>query len=173
MPSPTRIFVSCIEASADLYAAKILEQIPDLKQKYQLFGFGGKYLQRLGMTVESDLTIHSTIGFLEPLFKLPLLIKKLNLAKKLLREKKPKDLLVVDGQGFHLPLIAYAKKLGIRVIYLIAPQVWQWGDTRAAHKFIENIDLLLDIFHAVLSKNPCPRPLDWPSTVRHCADTFE
>jgi lipid-A-disaccharide synthase len=146
MPSSTRIFISCIEASADLYAAKILEQIPDLKKKYQLFGFGGKYLQRLGMTMEGDLTIHSTIGFLEPLFKLPLLIKKLNLAKKLLREKKPKVLMVVDGQGFHLPLIAYAKKLGIRVIYLIAPQVWQWGDTRAAHKFIENIDLLLDIF---------------------------
>lgn len=144
--APIRVFISCIEASADLYAAKILEQIPDYKKKYQIRGFGGTQLERLGVTLVSDFTIHSTIGFLEPLFKLPLLIKKLNLAKKLLRENPPQVLWVVDGQGFHLPLIAYAKKLGIRVVYLIAPQVWQWGDTRAAHQFIENIDLLLDIF---------------------------
>lgn len=142
-----RIFISCIEASADLFCAHIIKKIPSYAENYHFYGFGGKYLKQCGAEIISDFTVKSTMGFLEPLFQLFFFLKKLNLAKQTLAQNPPEALWVVDGQGFHLPLIKFAKeKLKIPVIYLIAPQTWQWGKTKQAHKFIKHIDLIIDIY---------------------------
>jgi len=138
------LFVSCIEASADLYTAALLRH-PYFK-KLELVGLGGKKLKQLGLKMIDDMTVESTIGFLEPLFKLPYFLKRLRLVKKALKESNAEALLVTDGQGFHLPLIQYAQELRIPVIYFISPQEWQWGSKAAGQKVVKLCDLMIDIY---------------------------
>ncbi len=138
------LFISCIEASADLYTAALLDH-PYFK-KFDLVGLAGKKLKKLGMQTIDDMTSESTIGFLEPLLKLPYFLKRLSLIKKALKESNAEGLLVTDGQGFHLPLIQYAQELRIPVIYFISPQEWQWGKKEAGQKIVSLCDLMIDIY---------------------------
>jgi lipid-A-disaccharide synthase len=138
------LFVSCVEASADLYTAALLAH-PYFK-KFELVGLGGKKLIQSGLRLIDDMTAESTIGFLEPLLKLPYFLKRLRLVKKALKESNAEALLVTDGQGFHLPLIQYAQELRIPVIYFISPQEWQWGSKAAGQKIVKLCDLMIDIY---------------------------
>jgi len=138
------LFVSCIEASADLYTAALLEH-PYFKN-FELVGLGGKKLKSIRLKAIDDMTTESTIGFLEPLLKLPYFLKRLSLAKNALKKSGATALLVTDGQGFHLPLIEYAQELRIPVIYFISPQEWQWGKKEAGQKIVQFCDLMIDIY---------------------------
>jgi len=142
-----KLFISAIEASADLYGAKLLEQIPNLRDKFELVGFGSTHLKNIGMDLIDDLSVQSSIGFLESLFKGSYFLKKLKKAKDYLKNNPPQALLVIDGQGFHMPLITFAKQtLKIPVIYFISPQEWQWGKEKRGKKVVQNTDLILDIY---------------------------
>lgn len=140
-----RIFISCIEASADRYAAAILKKIQHKKYEWQ--GYGGPELKKI-LPQLKDISLSSSIGFWEPIKKMGFWLREFKLAQKTLEGFNPDFVWVTDAEGFHLPLIAAAKKLNaaVKVIYLIAPQVWQWGKEKEAHKFIGRIDLVLDIF---------------------------
>jgi len=60
--------------------------------------------------------------------------------------KKPDAIIAIDAQGFHLPLLKTAKKLGIKTVYYIAPQEWQWGSEKGGRKVVDVVDHLLAIF---------------------------
>ncbi len=58
---------------------------------------------------------------------------------------QPEIFIAVAYPGINLILCRYAKKLGIRVIYLLPPQIWAWGTFRKY--FIKKwTDLIISIF---------------------------
>jgi lipid-A-disaccharide synthase len=54
----------------------------------------------------------------------------LNTVKKYIRKKRPALVILVDFPGFNLRIARFAKKLGIPIIYFIAPQIWAWRKKR-------------------------------------------
>jgi lipid-A-disaccharide synthase len=57
---------------------------------------------------------------------------------------KPDVLICVDYPGFNLRIAKWAKKIQLKVIYFIAPQVWAWKENRVP-AMRESIDRLLCI----------------------------
>src|SRR5207237_2265461 len=68
--------------------------------------------------------------------------------RKLLREirrKRPDAAILTDSPDFHLRLARELKRMGVPVVYLIAPQAWAWRKRRIP-MMRSTIDRLLCIF---------------------------
>ncbi|GBR74031.1 lipid-A-disaccharide synthase [Candidatus Termititenax aidoneus] len=142
-----KIFISAIETSGDLHAARLAAALQkQAREKIKFSGFGSEALRKTGMEILADLTSRSTVGLLEPLRHLPAYFRALGQLKKYLRSAKPDLFLCVDGQGFNLPAARYAKSLGIPVVYYISPQEWLWGTPAAGKKVTAVCDLIISIF---------------------------
>jgi len=64
----------------------------------------------------------------------------------MMKTEKPDLVLAIDGQGFNMPFIKKAKKLGFKTAYFISPQEWQWGSDKGGKKVVKTTDLILSIF---------------------------
>jgi len=143
---PFKLMLSAAEVSADVHGAVLAEELKKLDKDIVLFGMGGERMAAAGVNVKLDITDKSTVGFVEPLKHLPTYFKALRTLVRLLKKEKPDALVVIDAQGFHMPLAKKAKKLGIKTIYYIAPQEWLWGTEKGVKKVVETIDLLIAAF---------------------------
>ena len=120
-----RVFISVGEISADTYAAELIKKLPEV----EWIGIAGPKMREAGCFAIETIENMSVVGITE-------VIPKYFYLKKVLKKsvdtlKNNVDLLiVVDYPGFNLKLLKEAKKLGIKTIYFIAPQVWAWGEKR-------------------------------------------
>ena len=85
--------------------------------------------------------------------------------------EKPDVAILTDAPDFHLRLAKKLKKLGIPIVYLIAPQAWAWRSGRV-RTMRATIDRLLCIFpfEAGILRDPRrPDHLSGPSAGPHRA----
>jgi len=141
-----KILISAIETSGDMHAANLVKEIQKITPDISFYGFGSEQLAAAGVDIRRDISDKSSIGIIEPLKHLFSFLKDLSYLKKLLKDERPDAFLCIDGQGFHVPAAAYAKKLGIPVIYYIAPQEWLWGTEKGGRKVAAVCDLIVGIF---------------------------
>lgn len=132
------------EASGDAHAAALVQAIHELREDITFSGLGGPQMKAAGVQIDEDLTRFAVVGFVEVLkhykeFKWSF---KLFLAK--VSERKPAAVILVDYPGFNLRLAKALKKMGIKVIYYISPQVWAWKENRvrAIKKDVERMLVL-------------------------------
>lgn len=135
-----KIFISVGEVSADNYAAELIKRIPEV----EWVGITGPKMRQTGCKSIDTIEHMAVVGITEVIPKYFQLKKTF---KKSVEElKKDTDLLiVVDYPGFNLKLLKEAKKLGIKTVYFIAPQVWAWGEGRIK-KIVEYTDILIAIW---------------------------
>ena len=74
---------------------------------------------------------HGVMGFVEVIRKLPSIFKLRSDFGKLMDERKPDCLLIVDYPGFNMKLAQLAHDKGIPVVSYIAPSAWAWNKGRA------------------------------------------
>lgn len=70
------------------------------------------------------------MGFTEILTKLPAFYGLMQNLRKVMQRERPQLVIAIDFPGFNLRLCKEAKRLGIPVLYYIAPQIWAWGRNR-------------------------------------------
>jgi lipid-A-disaccharide synthase len=134
--------MSAAEVSADLLASSLARELKGC----DLFGMGGEKMRSAGVDIRIDITEKSSIGIVEAIKYLPFQLSTLRAMKNMILSEKPDALILVDAQGFNMPLAAFAKKQGIRTIYYIAPQEWLWGTKKGIRKVAGAIDLIISIF---------------------------
>jgi len=134
--------MSAAEVSADHLAGYLARELKDCS----LFGMGGENMRAAGVDIRIDITEKSSVGIIEALKHIPSHLSTLNSLKRMMKEEKPDALILVDAQGFNMPLASYAKSLGIKTIYFIAPQEWLWGTKKGVKKVAKTIDLIVSIF---------------------------
>lgn len=139
MKKDKRIMIIAGEASGDMHGAKLTrslkKQIPNLK----IFGIGGKAMGSEGVDILVDAEQLSVVGITEVLSKLPVIRMAIKAARLGLKRLKPDLLILIDFPDFNLHMASIAKKLGIRVLYYISPQIWAWRQGRV-HKIRRIID---------------------------------
>lgn len=70
------------------------------------------------------------MGFLEVAKNFRTILGNIKFCKEDIRSSRPDVLILVDYPGFNLRIAEYAKKLGIKVVYYISPQLWAWKEGR-------------------------------------------
>ncbi len=141
----TRILISAGEASGDIHAAAVTAALKKIDPSIEVFGMGGDALRAAGGEVLFDIKDHGVMGFIEVLRKLPDLFKLRSDFGKVMDERKPDCLVVVDYPGFNMKLAKMAHDKGIPVVSYIAPSAWAWNKGRAK-KVAKIVDKVACIF---------------------------
>lgn len=146
MPNVNRIVIVAGEESGDHHAADLVRQLKTVYPNLEVSGIGGKHLKAAGAHLISDLARYAVTGLTEIIPFLRIFHKALQDIKLHLSAKKPDLLILVDYPAFNLRLAKYAKKkLGLKIIYYISPQIWAWKGKRI-HLIKECVDRMAVIF---------------------------
>lgn len=134
------------EASGDAHAAALVEKLRETAPgvSFEFFGLTGEKMRACGVetvVAADDLAI---IGVLEVGRALPRFLRVFQTLKQAARERKPDAVIFVDFPEFNLRLAKSLKKLGLKTVYYVSPQLWAWRSYRVG-TIRRNVDLLLAI----------------------------
>ncbi len=138
------ILIAAAEASADLHAARALEELRRLRPALRAFGLGGPRLRAAGLEALYDAEELSVMGIGEVLPKIPRILAILQGLSRAAAERGPRAALLVDSPDFNLRLAVRLKRLGVRVVYYVSPMIWAWRRGRA-RKIARAVDRMLCI----------------------------
>ena len=102
-------------------------------------------MQKSGVRPVVDSRSLSVVGLVEVVRHIPRIYGEYRKLLRSAREERPEVAILTDSPDFHLRLARQLNKLGIPVIYLVAPQVWAWRKGRLPG-MRRTIDRLLCIF---------------------------
>ena len=114
------------EASADLHGANLAHAMKRFCPEAVLCGIGGDLMAEAGVKCfvsAADLAVVGLTGIFQ---KFNTHAKAANILKAILKTHRPDLLILIDYPGFNLYMARVAKRLKIRVLYYISPQVWAW-----------------------------------------------
>lgn len=119
------------EASGDMHAARVIEELKKLNPELEFIGMGGQRMAEAGVELVYDPTKLSTIGFVEAVKHLRLMYRILDKLEQVMKEEEPAVILLVDYSGFNMKVAKVAQRCGIPAVNYFAPSAWVWGQWRA------------------------------------------
>jgi lipid-A-disaccharide synthase len=128
--APKRILVSAGEASGDLYAALVVEELRAAFPDARFFGCTGPRLRAAGVETVVDAASLAVVGLLEVVVHLPRIYGEFRKLMRAAAEQRPDVAILTDSPDFHLRAARRLHAAGIPVIYLVAPQAWAWRKGR-------------------------------------------
>jgi lipid-A-disaccharide synthase len=138
------------EASGDLHGSELIRELSKLDPQLELFGFGGDRLAAQGMRVIHHARELGIVGLFNVLRHLPMFRKVFAELVEEIRRERPDAVLLIDYPDFNLRLARECRKMGVKVLYYISPQVWAWRRGRI-REIAKNVDHMIVIFPFELS----------------------
>lgn len=153
-----KILISAGEASGDIHAAAVTAALKKIDSTTEVFGMGGDELRAAGGEVLFDIKDHGVMGFVEVIKKLPDLFKLRSDFARVMDERKPDCLVVVDYPGFNMKLAKLAHDKGIPVVSYIAPSAWAWNKGRAKNvaKIVDKVACIFPFEYDVYKEAGAP-----------------
>jgi lipid-A-disaccharide synthase len=118
------------EASGDQHAAHMFSEMKKLRPGIRGIGMGGVKMAGAGIDVRYDSSQIAVIGLVEVVKHYAEIRRALKLMQSLLAAERPDLLVCVDYKEFNFKLATYAKRIGIKVLFYVSPQVWAWRPGR-------------------------------------------
>ena len=144
-PRGLRIGILAGEASGDILGSRVLaalrQQFPDLTVE----GIGGPLMEAQGLTSMYPMERLSVMGLVEPLKRLPELLRIRGALYRHFRDNPPDVFLGIDSPDFNLHLEQKLRAQGIRTAHLVSPTIWAWRAGRI-RKIKRSVDLMLCLF---------------------------
>jgi lipid-A-disaccharide synthase len=139
------ILISAGEASGDYYAAELLKHLRPRLPEATFFGCAGEKLRAQGVDPVIRTEDLAVVGLVEVIEHLPRIWKRFQTLIAAAKKRRPTLAILTDSPDFHFRVAAKLKKLGVPIVYLVAPQVWAWrkGRVKTMRRII---DRLLCIF---------------------------
>lgn len=125
-----KILVSAGEASGDLYASLVVNELRRLHPDMDFFGCTGPRLRAAGVRTIVDAASLAVVGLVEVIGHIPRIYGEY---KKLLAAadaERPDLAILTDSPDFHLRVAGKLHRKGVPVVYLVAPQAWAWRKGR-------------------------------------------
>jgi lipid-A-disaccharide synthase len=139
------VLISAGDASGELHAAALAEELRRRTPGIRLFGLGGPAMEKAGVELVVPQHELAVGGLVEVLVDLPRIVSAWRRMTRALVESRPDLVILVDSPDFNLPFAKRAKRLGIPVLYYVSPQVWAWRRGRV-RKIAARVDRLAVIF---------------------------
>ena len=140
-----RIGILAGEASGDILGSRVLAalktQYPDLRVE----GIGGPLMEAQGLCSMFPMDRLSVMGFVEPLKRLPELLRIRRAVFEHFRDNPPDLFLGIDSPDFNLRLERKLRESGVTTAHLVSPSVWAWRQGRI-NKIKRSVDMMLCLF---------------------------
>lgn len=133
------------EASGDLLGAALIEQLKKFYPHLTFEGVLGPRLKALGGYAIYDAERLAVMGFIEPLKRLPELLRMRRHLIQHFTENPPDVFIGIDAPDFNLGIERKLKKRGVNTVHYVSPSVWAWRQGRIK-KIKQAVDLMLVLF---------------------------
>ncbi len=133
------------EPSGDQHAASLVAALKQRDPSLTFFGMGGEKLLAQGLEPVHHIRELSVMGLVEVLPKLPHIFTMLRSLEAQAARRRPACAVLVDVPDFNFRLARRLKRLGIPVIWYVAPTVWAWreGRTRLLEALVDRLLCIL------------------------------
>jgi lipid-A-disaccharide synthase len=128
-----------------MYAAGLVDALRRRRPDLEFFGCAGPRMQKANVRPVVDAHSLAVVGLVEVVTHIPRIYGEYRKLLNAARAERPEVAILTDSPDFHLRVARRLKKLGIPVLYLVAPQVWAWRKGRLP-LMRRTIDRLLCIF---------------------------
>ena len=133
------------EASGDMHGAHLMKAIKEVDPEADFRFWGGDLMKEQGGTLVKHYKDHAVMGFVAVIQNLGTIRKNFRICREDMQKYQPDAAIFIDYSGFNLRMAKFAKTIGLRTFYYVAPQVWAWRKHR-----IKSIKKYLDRVFAIL-----------------------
>jgi len=125
-----RIFISVAEPSADAHCAGLITAMRKTGyDNIEFVGVGGPKMAEAGCQL-LQITIGKAVMMYKAFRHIGHYYKLIKRTTSYLKTNKVDLVIVCDSPGFNFHIAKAAKKLGIRTLFYVAPQLWAWAPWR-------------------------------------------
>jgi len=145
---PVHIFITAGDPSGDAHAARLMAEIRKHIPTVVFEGFGGPEMELQGLRSLAHIRDLAVTGFWEVAKRYRFFRSLLNRCDDAIARTRPVAFIPVDYPGFNMRLAARVRartSQRVPVLWYIAPQLWAWGERRAA-KLAAAVDRLFVVF---------------------------
>lgn len=128
--SNKRVFIIAGEASSDLHAADLIDEVRKKDSSVYFLGIGGKEMRVRGAEILLDASQVAISGIFELFPYLYKIYRVLRMVRRQLIEQPPDLIILIDFPTFNLKVAKIAKALKIKILYYISPKIWAWRPKR-------------------------------------------
>jgi len=143
--SRVSVVICAGETSGDRLAAGLVRAALQKRSDLCFTGMGGPRMREVGVTTLIDVKDLAVVGIWEAIQQYPRLRRLLHRMQTHIELLRPRLLILVDYVEFNLRLAAFAKRLGIPVLFYVSPQIWAWRPQRV-HRIKRSIDAMAVLF---------------------------
>ena len=142
-----KIYIIAGEPSGDLLASRLMRSMISKCPDTEFFGIGGETMEREGLKSLFDISELAVMGIWEVIPSIPRILKRIKQTVADIERVKPDIVITVDSWSFSARIhkALRKKKLNIKQVHYVAPQVWAWKKKRARTMY-KYIDHLLTLF---------------------------
>lgn len=133
------------ETSGDNLGAALTRQLLATEPNIKFLGVGGPAMTAEGFTSSYDMEILSVNGFVDPILRLPSLIRLLFSLRDDILDSGADCFVGIDSNFFNLLLAGMLKKRGVKTVQYVSPTVWAWRSGRVK-KIARSVDLMMTLY---------------------------
>ncbi|WP_444911252.1 lipid-A-disaccharide synthase [Microbulbifer sp. PAAF003] len=141
---PIRIGIVVGEASGDILGSGLMAALKTRLPNVEFEGIAGPRMLELGAKSLFPMERLSVMGLVEPLKRLPELLKIRRSLRRYFTDNPPDLFIGIDSPDFTLTLEAALKAEGIPTVHYVSPSVWAWRQGRIK-KIARAVDHMLTL----------------------------
>lgn len=124
------IWILAGEPSGDSIGARLMQALHRIDPTLVFAGVGGGRMEARGLRSLFPMEELTVMGFMEVLPRLRLLSQRLLEAQQDIELRRPDIVITIDSPGFSFRLLKRIRRLNVRRLHYVAPQVWAWRENR-------------------------------------------
>jgi lipid-A-disaccharide synthase len=137
MKDELNLMIIAGEVSGDILGAELVSELKKLDNNLKIVGIGGDRMKQSGVEIIYHINRLAFMGFAEVVKHLPFIKKVQRDLIRIIKERKIRNIVLIDYPGFNLNFARKIKPLGVKILYYVSPQIWAWGGGRI--KRIKNL----------------------------------
>ncbi len=152
-----KYFIIAGEPSGDLHGSNLVRNLFSADPAAEISCWGGDMMKDAGAVLLKHYNETAFMGAWEVLVNIRKVRANFADCRRQITEMMPDVVILIDYPGFNLRIARYAKGLGLKVFYYIAPKLWAWreGRVKLIRAFTDRLYIIFPFETSFFARHGC------------------